>query len=135
MPSNRIAYSVYAWDFRKISGVPDLAGMQLKRIEKAGRSGYAFKEMGFRAESTEIYGEYLASSLGAANSFVTDMKALMGTAITLYDAHGVSWPNLVVERTNITRRQRIHLARWQGTTYTQPWIIQLQMTVTYPYGS
>ncbi len=134
MPSNRIAYSAYAWDFRKISGVPDLAGMELKRIEKAGRSGFAFKEMGFRAKSSQIYGEYLASSLALANAFVTDMKALQGTQVTIYDALGVAWPSLVVEDVTINRRQRLYMARWQGTTYSLPYKIEMQMTVTYPYG-
>ena len=136
MATNRIYHpnSGYFWDFISIKGNPDLPGMALKPIEKAGVDGIAFKEMEFRAEPTPLYLKALADDAAAATLLVSDMKNIQGTQVDVHTSSGTIYYNVVVLSSRLVHRKFVGNPIWLGVNRTSGIRLNFALVVQYPYG-
>lgn len=135
MPNNRIVRGASTWNFVKISGNPDLPGMELEAIEKHGVDGVAFREMQFRADSTPLYLQGIGVNFADMQLFVANMKNLQGTQVLLYTATGLSYNGVAIEKVTLLSTKACHVQQWLGVSFPNSYRIQWQFTVRYPYGS
>lgn len=134
MAVNTIECDGYVLPFARIVGLPvDMAGMQLKRLEKEGIGGYAFKEMGQKAEESFLVTVGYGATPGIALGMVADQKSFQGAQVTIVDGHGFAWSGYVVLRVRVMEMKVVPGLLWYGTWYSSPVRVISQWTVQYPY--
>lgn len=135
MPSNRINYGLFNWDFITCKGFPDLPGRKLKTIQKQGVNGRAFKQMEYDADPTPIYCTALVNTFAQAVQWVADMKNLQGLQVTFYDATGQSYTGVVIESVRHIRTKYVLNPQWGPLSYSSGYKVTHALIMTYPYGS
>lgn len=96
---------------------PDAGGVTIKVIDEAGLDGYAYKEMGVKAELSMLYPRFIAATPGLALTLMSALKQFQGDFITITDGLGVDYEDLILEAARITKKQRISGAVWGDTDY------------------
>lgn len=80
-----------------MNGTPDPMGQVLKPIARAGVDGVAYSKMGTRPAPFGLFTRSGASNATTAKALIETFKALQGTTVTVVDATGRTWTNIVVE--------------------------------------
>lgn len=84
-------------------GLPDPYGDELEQIERTGVDGSAFFIKGARAAPRQI--ETVETFVKASTTPQAKLQAylaLKGTIVTLTDAHGTSWTNILIADVSAT---------------------------------
>jgi len=90
------------FDFITLDGaVIPATGEQLQDITRQGVDGVAFRKVGKGSKSFTLKSMRDVATAAAAKTLTLEYKAAQATVVTVLDATGQSWTNLVVESVQV----------------------------------
>lgn len=91
-----------AFTFIALSGsVNPGNGEQLENITRKGVDGVSFRKTGKRSRPFALKSIVDVANAAAAKSLMIDYKSAQGSVVTVDDAYGQTWNNIVIERVDL----------------------------------
>lgn len=89
--------------FGAMAGRPERPGEIVQAIERPGRNYARWRKLGYRGVEVEIRTTEFVADATAADARIDTLKALAGTSVTIWDAHGIEYPNCTIVVVRIER--------------------------------
>lgn len=126
--------SIGGQDCTSVQGSVTEPAHTLRELTRLGRHGHSYQRVGKRAPVSSLWVRVDVDTAADAATMVETFQAMQGgDPVSVFDAHGLPWPNVEILLVRLVRIQ--HLAVAVGGLTAGSYLVTLELTVQSTYLS